>query len=39
MQIYPVVSEKMFEDIVNDDDDGRQVMAIPHKARWANNDY
>ena len=32
MQIYLVVSEeKMFEEIVNDDDDeGRQMMAIAH---------
>ena len=35
MQIYLVVSEKMFEEINNDNDDeddndGRQVMAIVH---------
>ena len=31
MQIYSVVSEKMFEEIVNDDD-WHQVMAIAHMA-------
>ena len=32
MQIYSIVSEeKMFEEIVNDDD-GRQMMAIVHMA-------
>ena len=31
MHIYSVISEKMFEEIVNDDD-GRQVMAIAHVA-------
>ena len=32
MQIYSVVSEETFEEIVNndDDEDGHQVMAIAH---------